>query len=113
MQIFDNANFMGRAEDTCRSEILMNYMQGQIQDLHVWGEGPQKIMSAYAHYESEILSVGFQGPLRTLEALCFFNALSYYLSLIFKHCDRKWDLQKTQFQLGGGPVVPPLDPIRH
>ena len=46
---------------------------------------------------------------RALEALEIFDALSCYLSLIFKHFDTKWDF-KNRSNFREAPVAPPLDP---
>ena len=69
--------------------------------------GAQKIMFPHALYErgTELTSAGVQGQ------GCF-NALSCYLSLIFKHSDFfLMDLKNIVDPiLGGGAVAPPLDP---
>ena len=52
----------------------------------------------HAHHEREARSTlqsGSRARLRALEALRVFDALSCYLSLIFNHSDRKWDLKKN------------------
>ena len=44
--------------------------------------------------------------LRALEALGVFDALSCYLSLIFKHSDTTWDLKNIVDQILGGRNPP-------
>ena len=91
-------------------------MQGWIQDFHLGGGGKKLCARTHIH-EREARSPLRPGPgpaqVRALEALGVFDALSYYLSLIFKQSDTKWDI-KTIFDhiLGGGgaPVSPPLKP---
>ena len=76
------------------------------------GGGAQKIMSTHAHHELEpqsILQLGSRAhDLRALEALRVFDALSCYLSLIFKHSHTKWDEKNIVDKILGGhaPVVP-------
>ena len=73
--------------------------QGRIHDFHGGGGGgAKKIMCVHAHHEREPrspLRPGSRACLRALETLGFFNALSYYLSLTFKHSHTKWDNKKT------------------
>ena len=61
--------------------------------------------------KSKSLSAGVQGPLKGPgSSIGFINALSCYLSLIFKHSDTKLDLKKTVDPIlggGGAPVAPP------
>ena len=90
------------------------------------GGGVQKIMCQHAHYErgTELTFGRGQGPAKGPWKLwgCF-NAVSYILSLIFKHSDKNLDYTKTQsihFFFGGGggggggaPVAPPPPQIRH
>ena len=86
-------------------------MQGRIQDFHLGEE--QQIMCAHAHHERKArspLRPGSRTRLRALEALGTFDALSCYLSLIFKHSDTKWDKKThSRSNLRGG-ARPPLDP---
>ena len=72
------------------------------------GGGWRMIMCAHAHHEREPRSPFYcRGP-----ALGFFDALSCYLSLLFKHSDTKWDKkeEKKSINLKGAPVAPPLNP---
>ena len=50
--------------------------------------GAQKIIWAHTHH---LWPAGVKGPLKVLEVLGVYDALSRYLSLIFKHSDTKWD----------------------
>ena len=78
------------------------------------GRKAQNIMYTHAHHEREArspLRLGSRTRVRALEALGVFDALSCYLSLIFKHSDTKWDKKSTVDQILGGwggrsPVVP-------
>ena len=68
------------------------------------GGGGVKIMCADARTSRarspKSLTAGVQ---TALAALKVFDALSYYLSLIFKHSDTKWDLKNiVDFFFGGG-----------
>ena len=58
------------------------------------GGGGRKRFCAGTHITSAKpnlpYTAGSRGRLRALEALGFFDALSCYLSLIFKHSDTKW-----------------------
>ena len=58
------------------------------------------------------LRLGSRASFRAMEALRVLDALSCYLSLIFKHSDTKWDTKNIVDQiLGGGvPDAPPLNP---
>ena len=94
-------------------------VQGRIQDFHLVGGGAQKIMWAHAHHKLEArspLTPGSRAHKWALEALGVFDALSCYLSLIFKHSDTKWDKKNTVDQFfffffffwgGGAPLVLP------
>ena len=71
---------------------------GYIVRIHVYfhwgGGGAQKIMYMHAHLECEAqspLQPGSRALKWALEALGGLDALSCYLSLIFKHSDTKWD----------------------
>ena len=79
-------------------------------------------MCTHAHHKREAqspLRLGSRVHLRALEALWIFDALSCYLSLIFKYSDTKWDLKTYLIKfffcvLGGGggghmPATLPLD----
>ena len=91
----------------------------------------QRLLCAHcAQYEREAptsLTAGVQGPLKGHGSSEVLDALSCYLSLIFKHSDTKWNTEKHSrsggvfFFLGGGggrrgllpPPPPPLDPPLH
>ena len=88
--------------------IIVCRWQGRIQDFHL--AGAQKIICAHAHFESEP-----RRPLRprckVLEALGVFNALScYFMSLIFKHSDTRWDFKRHRLAnfFGGRAYCAPV-----
>ena len=73
--------------------------QGRIQDFCMGGWGGGGGGQKNAHHERQARNTSWPGSrarcgLKALEALVGFNALSCYLSLIFKHSDKKkWDTQ--------------------
>ena len=71
------------------------WSQGRIQDFHWGGGGGRKRLCARTHIM--IADPEVQSPL--------FDALSCYLSLIFKHSDINWDKKHTTLdQILGGPA---------
>ena len=88
-------------------------MQGRIQNFHVGG-GAHQIMVVHTYHKREARSPYGRGPgPSSLEALQVFDAISCYMSLIFKlfkHSDAKWEKKYCQSKLGGGggtPAAPP------
>ena len=67
------------------------------------GGGAQKNMCEHAHHERQPRS-----PLRALEALGYFDALSCYPSLSFKYSDTKWAKKHSQSNFRGGGMLRPL-----
>ena len=92
---------------------------GRIQDFHFFfffffflGGGRERC--DHAHHGRDPQSALWPGSrirLRALEALGGFDALSCYLSHIFRHSHTKRERKsRSNFRGGGAPVAPPLNP---
>ena len=96
---------------TCFITILYNmrrlrvlYIQGRIQDFNLGGGGAKDYVRARTSRARSLKSLiilrpGSRARFRALEALRVIDALSCYLSLIFKHSDTKC---RSTFFFGGG-----------
>ena len=98
--------------------IHNNTQQGRIQDFH--GGGGRKRLCAHActsqaRFPKFLIRPGSMHGKLSFFFFFSFNALSCYLSLIFKHSHTKWD-KKTHIVdqiLGGRNRRPPLNPPLH
>ena len=105
------ANFREISPSTGFFQNLVN-LQERIQDFHLEGGGGAKDYVNAGTLQARNQTHFWQG---SREALRLFN-LSFYLTFIFKHSDKKNWKTKTkliQFFLGGARLLPPPPRIRH
>ena len=99
-RLMSNAPLTWRSRNHVVMTTTVTWFRYGIQNFFFFGGG-RKRLCGHTHHELEA-RVPYGRGKRALEALRVYDALSCYLSLIFKHSDTKWDTIKHSRSNGGG-----------